>query len=941
MAFLDRQDEDEQAQGMNTPQDQAQDSQQQEQDQQQSQAPIPVGANTGASSAPSSSSTANKAPSTTPNAKAGSGLFTNLNRYIDANKGNRIASSASQNIKSSAEAVRKGIQQGSAAFGEKVEQGSLKNRDTAVQDVRTAAQQARNLNAPLNAIEQPKNTGTQVLQDLTPKPSQASQASQTPTPPPGVTALETEPLQTTEPIGQEQPSAPPVSVENPAMTAQDLYGNILQDVDTKRFQDVINAQYEGPKSLRQAGIFDPLQDRVQTTQNRLDQTRTASGREDLLTDLFGRNREYTRGQNKLDSLLLNTSEEGIDQLAQAREGAGNLQQRLQDAQNESQNFANARKQEIARIAQDARGAFTEEQQAEIAQTNEYLDNIEAEWNTLPEYYKDIIRNSSDGPIDFNDMEMAVLGIRQGDGFYNLGENAIKTGVRDNEKLITRDQQLRQAALAELASLDRQNLLNDNLMYADASKAGTQNIFDSLDTGGTRDALTEAEKQFRQEALNTMLVGRGSKKVSRGNMFGKKTKTYHSEVRDTAANLLRELGYDVNEDNVQEMSMSLLDRPDLMQNLGLTTASSEVIGGEGGAPVLTSAAAGAGTGASLGSAIPGVGTAIGAAAGGAAGAALGANSLDANQIYVDVLRELGLSEVADTMQGVRNTAGDIYDRTAGGILDGLGLGFVGSGIGGAISGIDTNAMRDYGTGLAKQFAGEDLKNKFENFLQNQGFENRARLSNPEEAQQNVDTIQNAFNVENQKKNIVGTASNVINENDRNLRAAALSDLGADQIRLYGGENTVINQVLNDPNIPESAKILLGEQGQQIQGQIANLAGMSSLGRTDSSVNNMGNELMANLGVTPERIEADFNQAIAQNQDNPQMVEKLNRMKQASIQKVQDLKKVADAASTYHPDNLTSIQSQLDRAQKTYEGAQEATQRQPGFEEIMKRLGTLVR
>lgn len=521
-----------------------------------------------------------------PNPKASSGTFTNLRQYINANQGNKIGSAVGQKVSNTATGAQKSIEQGQTSFGQKVEQGSLANRENAVSDIKSIVQKARGVSA------QPQTA---------PAPAAQPQADANP--------------------------INPVPVVAPAP-------DYTQGLDTQRFQDVINAQYKGPESLRSSGLYDPISQKVQTAQTKIDQAQTASGRGDLLKDTFSQNRQYNRGQNKLDSLLLNTSKEGVQGLLDQRAKAGNLQQALQSAENTSSNLATNRANKIKGLQGQARETFAGEQKAEREATDARLASVVQDWDKLPEYFKDILRNKekdntqfgaaaadklkaennyssiqqnlaqtqnlikqkenslrnikssgtsewgmpnygteerlqynqitkeiadakkqlanynsqksrldkqvsalrSDKRFNLSPEEAAMLGIQSGEGLYNLGESAIQTNKTEEGRLISRDEQARQFALSQLAGLDTSRMLDTNVKYSDLAKAGTQTAADALNLQGTRDAINEAEKNFREQVQGQKIVGTGSKKNKTSG------KRYYSQAKANLGDVFKNAGY---------------------------------------------------------------------------------------------------------------------------------------------------------------------------------------------------------------------------------------------------------------------------------------------------------------------------------------------------------------------------------------------------------------
>lgn len=698
MAFYNSEDEeDDNAQGMNGEDEQSQPDQPVELSNQTSN----IGAGPNAPKAPK---------------VASSGSGPSFNSYAKANQGkaqDSLNSAVAQNVANSGQTATNAINQATDTFGRKVDSGSLANRENAVQDVQGTVNSARNI-----------TTGAAVDQ------------------------------------GQQD-----------------------------RFKEVINAKYQGPESLRQAGLYQLASGKVGTAQNKLDNTKTATGRGDLLQSMYAPRGDYTSGLGKLDSALLNASQQGVSQLQNVADAQGNLGQNLDKAQVNSANLAQNRAGEIKNIQEQARTTFDTGKNAEEAATEERLASVIKDWDKLPEYFRDIIRgkkgdnkeilansinqfktdsnygaatqaysaaqkqlssaknalaslqntpgatpeqilqaqqqisayqssfnlankqkNSLDKKIQgisakfnpnatiLNPFEAEVLGVDSGEGLYKLGANAIKTAQAEKARLISQDEQARQAALASLAGLDLSNRLDTNLLYDKADLAGTQSALDALDLEGTRAGLNAAEQNFEDTAEGTKLTGIGRKKVSRGNAFGKKTKTYSASVGGKAGDFLEKAGYDF--DSADENADTQTSQALLKAALAASSSQNAEEGNSFGEAMNSAALAASGFGA-----------------------------VDAAQ---SALEGVGLGGVSDIVQGARNTAGDVSE----GVLNynpyniaakSLGLGNIAGNIGSAVRGIDSGAMKAYGSAIAKKHAVTDLQNKYKKFLSSQGFDNRIAVA----------------------------------------------------------------------------------------------------------------------------------------------------------------------------------------------------------------------
>jgi len=372
MAYLNQQEEDEQ-QGVGLNQTLA--------PQVGQTAPAPVNEPAQGQNSGAATSTQAAVPSQSVNPKAGSGSFTNLRSYLNANQGNRIASAASQKIQNTASGAQKGIARAGSTFGKQVDQGSLANMGTAVQETTDISKAARGVAAqPQTVLTPPQPVAT---------PQSPNQAA----------------LDGTQPAEAPAPAAAPAPV-------QEETPQYLSDDQQQRFAEIINAKYKGPQSLRQSGLYDQTSGKVQEAQKNIDAAKSVQGREQLLRDMFSKGRDYSRGQSNLDSLLLNTSQQGVQQVQDQAKAAGNVQSELEKAQNTSQNLATSRTNEIAGIQEDARTAFSGEQTAERDLTEQRIADMTTkpvldaagnpvlktdgspmtEWDRLPEHFKSAIKN---------------------------------------------------------------------------------------------------------------------------------------------------------------------------------------------------------------------------------------------------------------------------------------------------------------------------------------------------------------------------------------------------------------------------------------------------------------------------------------------------------------------------------------------------------------------
>lgn len=428
--------------------------------------------------------------------KAGTGTFANLKSYLQASQGGgRIAQAATQRVQNVAGQAQKGIQQAQQAFGTQMQAGS----GSTFQGV-TGANLAEQEAAATRAA---REDAARILETARSTKYQAPQQVDAET--------------STQPVTPAQPQ------------------QYTTSADQQRFADIINAQYQGPESLQQAGLYEQAARKAQVAQQALQQAQTAGGREQLLRDIFGRTRDY---RGKLDALLLNTSQQGVESLQQQAQQAGNVQQKLQEAQNLSANEAAQRAAAIQGIASGARTAFTEARSAEETAANERIQAIQENWNKLPEYFKEALKSGK----QLSQQEADLLGITAGTGLYNLTpEQIVKTNEAEAARLISKNELSRQLALQQLANLDVSKQLQKNLLYTDLEKAGTQTAADAINKQAISDLLKAEEESFREKAASQDITGYGKKKHK---TTGKK---YYAEETANLKDVLERAGYDFNRD----------------------------------------------------------------------------------------------------------------------------------------------------------------------------------------------------------------------------------------------------------------------------------------------------------------------------------------------------------------------------------------------------------
>lgn len=530
----------------------------------------------------------------------------------------------------------------------------------------------------------------------------------------------------------------------------------------RRFADIINAEYAGPQSLQQAGLYQSAEQKTRAAQQALRNIGSASGRETFLRDIFARGRDYTEGQARLDALLLNVSPEAVGRLKEQATQTGDITSQLQRAENVSRALALGRTTELSDIQRQAREEYEKQRLEELTSTEKNIAAAKLQGQELGTYMQNLFKNANNKPVDLSATEASILGIKSGEGIYNLtGDQLVKLNQLRDERIITKDERARLEALVKLAELDKQKQLQTEYFekYKDASLAGTQSVLDVINTQAIRDAINAEEQKFIKEA-NRLITGygEGSARYSRGMFQGRGKVTAEAEFSKNLKGLLKKAGYDVTPERE-----ALLSSPDVLKAI---VRSAQTSGAKNerdllknalnilNRPNISDVSGAIGTGARSASPVEGINLSdIGGAAGTLAAAseldaALAMASASAPEITGPYALLARLATDADLREKVGATVGAIGGNelgnitssamesfdAAGGLTNMLGdiatLGSVGN-FGSDLFGGGKSGARKKARAEAERNAALDLQKEIESALDKAGFERRSTILNREQ------------------------------------------------------------------------------------------------------------------------------------------------------------------------------------------------------------------
>lgn len=297
-----------------------------------------------------------------------------------------------------------------------------------------------------------------------------------------------------------------------------------KEADQARFNEVSNAQYNGPNQLIDTELWQPAYQNIKKTDSYVGKD-AEQGNRAILADLQPET-NYTSGMGSLDNLLLSGSQANKDRLAASRSNASTLQGKFDAQATRASEYAQALKDQTKSIRDQARSGLETTRQDRTAQVESALDSVNQNWRAEYDKFVNLMKNSEGGSnFDLTPAEAARLGVTEGQAIYNTlkGVNAdtknedlnnyINLETFDANRVISQDEQAQLAALDQLASQYGGTQTNK---YTQSSLAGTQNNQDALDTSGFTGAVSNAQAGFDVDKKNKINTSSGGDRGISGN-----------------------------------------------------------------------------------------------------------------------------------------------------------------------------------------------------------------------------------------------------------------------------------------------------------------------------------------------------------------------------------------------------------------------------------------
>lgn len=471
---------------------------------------------------------------TQPKKQSGSGMFTNIQKYVEKNK-----PKAEQMGQSSLEAIRRASQEAKDAqntaltkFQEQAGSSGLHETADKVSQLEAYTRDQAGFNQD-NTVQQPVQPETTAEQEV-----------------------------------------PNESAQNQVVDSTASYDDkSLPMINEATFRDIINAKYRGPRSLVETGnIYSELAQQARESARAGENVQSQQGRKRFLKDVFtDGDKEYSSGLANLDEYILGKAGskpgEYLKKLTQEGKAIGSEQDILREASRRATDVASGMERDVAATREQARGAFADIAKERQDEVDKRVDDVIANWDKLPAHFREIFSNP-DGTVNLSAIEANILGVRSGEGVYNLKGSDLfaeqgQEGYIDPEaaRLISQTESSNLQRLQALSNLAQtQQKLYDiegsrfGSEYYD--QAGTQSALDALNTQRVRDQLAKAEQEFRDYAGQDV-TGYGKGQASRGNFWGTVTKTADQRYTNSLQNALKD-SYDftspIEQENLSDTSL---------------------------------------------------------------------------------------------------------------------------------------------------------------------------------------------------------------------------------------------------------------------------------------------------------------------------------------------------------------------------------------------------
>jgi phage gp37-like protein len=423
--------------------------------------------------------------------------FTNVNRILEANKGNKLGNTVSSGVQNQADDVRSGIQQSQQKFQEDSSKTRLDTEDaknkrdevigrfgatSGTSSVNAADQGAQSLagtQAVVNNVGQAtqENAASAAQAAKDKEAAAANAAAQKPSglessisilTPPTLSGLESStPILTTTPATTLRTPKPMATVLAPV---QSQVAPVVSDQEIADFDRYRTGTYTGPNELND---FQTILGKSAEAEQVGNLTRSVGGRQELLRKFVGGN-DYSQGQQRLDTMLLGQQNQG--ELNQARKATRGLQQTAADANQQAGGLAQEYGNRAKIFGEDTVNKLTGARAPISNEVDTRLGEINTEETNRKNYIKSMNNMFTGQGQDVQGLDRITrlgLGLQQARDSGLLNDVQVQQLLGD-EGLINR---------AETLGLDTNQLINERIQDIAAK---------NINRGGAANSAQEAK-----------------------------------------------------------------------------------------------------------------------------------------------------------------------------------------------------------------------------------------------------------------------------------------------------------------------------------------------------------------------------------------------------------------------------------------------------------------
>lgn len=336
-----------------------------------------------------------------------SGSFTNVQTYVDKNKqsSEQLGKGVSNTLTTTSDIARKNLQGVQNQFQQGVQAGSLEDYGNALNQAKTAYNEAASGKATTKA-----QNGIQATMYAPTKNDQ------------GAYSVEDQALidankarvnfgdGSTKEYNTQAEAQNAIDTYNASNPTYYSYGqqNPLS-VSNQRLSDILNASYQGPNELSEIGGYNQAYNQYQDLSGLQKQALSAGPKTELLNRTFATpNTQYNMGNKLLDELLLgqgNANKILTDTAKNLGQSAtGKVADEFSDVSKGARTLAQNQTKEMENIKNTARQELNATANTRSKEVNDRINEVVSNWEKYPQYFRDRFQQELDSygvKVDLN------------------------------------------------------------------------------------------------------------------------------------------------------------------------------------------------------------------------------------------------------------------------------------------------------------------------------------------------------------------------------------------------------------------------------------------------------------------------------------------------------------------------------------------------------------